>query len=164
MTDDTVYNNLVYPLRLRKIKPDPNLTAGYLDRMGFSRREKQKAKSLSGGEQQKLAFFRALLFEPKLVIADEAMTALDMDSLELFENMILEGQKKNPKIWILISHQMPHIRRLCDHIFFMYSGRIETEGNVENVFCQVYNPHLKQYLRSYGGEVGTLPRSTGEGE
>jgi len=153
MMDDTVYNNLVYPLRLRNIKPDTELIAGFLDLMGFSEKGKQRARSLSGGEQQKLAFLRAIIFKPKFIIADEAMTALDIDSLDLFENMILEEQKKENSIWIIISHQMPHIRRLCDHIFFIYNGRIETEGSADRIFNKAENPHLKQYLRSYGGHV-----------
>ena len=151
MMYDTVYNNLVYPLRLRNIKPDPSLTADLLDRMGFSRRGKQKARSLSGGEQQKLAFLRALIFKPRLVIADEAMTALDMDSLDLFERMIIEDQKKENSTWIIISHQMHHIRRLCDHIFFLYQGKIETGAGADEFFSPATDPHLAQYLRTYGG-------------
>ena len=153
MMDDTVYNNLVYPLRLRNIKPDPEITADFLDRMGFSGKGKQRAKSLSSGEQQKLSLLRALIFKPRFVVADEAMTALDMDSLDLFENMILEEQKKENTVWIIISHQMPQVRRLCDHVYFMYNGRMETEGSAGEIFSQTANPHLRQYLRSYGGEV-----------
>jgi len=151
MMDDTVYNNLVYPLRLRNIKPDPKLTAALLDRMGFSRRGKQKARSLSGGEQQKLAFLRALIFRPRLIIADEAMAALDMDSLDLFEKTIIEEQRKENSTWIIISHQMPHIRCLCGRIFFLYQGKIETGAEADEFFSVTTNPHLTQYLRAYGG-------------
>ena len=153
MMDDTVYNNLVYPLRLRKIKPDPRLVEEYLERMGLAQRSRQKAKSLSSGEQQKLAFLRALIFKPRLIIADEAMTALDIDSLDLFESLILELQKDDPITWIIISHQVSHIRRLASYIFFMYKGRIEEEGSMEDIISQPLNPHLKQYLRVYGGGV-----------
>ena len=149
--DDTVHNNLVYPLKLRNIRPDPRLVDDYLDRMGLSKRRNQKARGLSSGEQQKLAFLRALIFKPQFIIADEAMTAMDIDSLDLFENMILEGQKRAPIIWIIISHQMPHIRRLCDHIFFIYGGRLETEGCAQDIFSLADNPRLGQYLRSYDG-------------
>jgi ABC-type multidrug transport system ATPase subunit len=151
MMDDTVYNNLVYPLRLRGITPDTNLTAASLEKMGFSQRAKQRAKSLSSGEQQKLAFLRALIFKPRLVIADEAMTAMDMDSLDMFEKLVLEEQNRDPIIWIFISHQMPHIRRLCSHVFFMNAGRIETGGSADEVFSEPSNPQLRQYLRTYGG-------------
>ena len=158
MMNDSVYNNLLYPLRLRQQQPDQKLINEYLERMGFSERQKQKAGSLSSGEQQKLAFLRAIIFKPRLVIADEAMTALDIDSLDLFENMILEEQKKDPITWIIISHQMPHIRHLCDYIFFMYQGKIETEGKPDEIFSHASHPtgainnHLRQYLRAYGGE------------
>ena len=151
MMNDSVYNNLVYPLKLRNIKPDPELVSEYLTMMGFSEKRKQKARSLSGGEQQKLAFLRVLLFKPRLVIADEAMTALDIDSLDFFENMLLQEHKKEPIVWIIISHQMPHVRRLADHIFFMHQGKLETEGNTEEFFSKADNPYLKQYLRAYGG-------------
>ena len=151
MMDNTVYNNLVYPLKLRNIKPDPEIIAAFLDRMKFSHRGKQKAKSLSSGEQQKLAFLRAIIFKPQFVIADEAMTALDMDSLDLFERTILEEQKKESSTWIIISHQMPHIRRICDNLFFMYDGKVETQGSVREIFSGNDNPRIRQYLRSYDG-------------
>jgi ABC-type multidrug transport system ATPase subunit len=151
MMDDTVYNNLVYPLRLRNIQPDPRSIDQYLDKMGFTNRKKQKARSLSDGEQQKLALLRALIFKPRLIIADEAMTAIDIDSLDIFEDMILTEQKNDPIIWIIISHQMSQIRRMVDHVFFMYGGTIEAEGAAEELFFKHSNPHLKQYLRAYGG-------------
>ncbi|MDR0448524.1 MAG: ABC transporter ATP-binding protein [Treponema sp.] len=152
MMDETVYNNLVYPLKLRKIQPDPKLTAEYLAMMGFSEKGKQKARSLSGGEQQKLALLRALIFKPRLIIADEAMAAMDLDSLELFEGMILEAQKKDPIIWIFISHQIPQIKRLCGQVFFIDKGRIEAQGSADEIFSPGTNPRLRQYLRSYGSE------------
>jgi ABC-type multidrug transport system ATPase subunit len=127
MMDDTVYNNLVYPLNLRNITPDPQLINDYLDKMNFSKRSKERAKSLSGGEQQKLSFLRAIIFKPRFIITDEAMTAIDMDSFELFENMILEEQKKTESIWIIISHQMPHIRRLCELVYNMKDGKVKND-------------------------------------
>jgi len=152
MMDSSVCNNLVYPLKLRKTMPDSKVTSDFLDKMGFSAKARQRARSLSSGEQQKLALLRALIFRPRLIIADEAMTALDIDSLDLFEKTILEEQKKENSTWIIISHQMPQIKHLCDHLFFMYNGRMEIEGSVEEIFSDTKNPHLKQYLRSYGGD------------
>jgi len=151
MMDDTVYSNLIYPLKLRGIKPDPKIIDDFLDRMNFSHRRKQRAKSLSGGEQQKLALLRAIIFKPKFIIADEAMTALDMDSFDLFEKTIMEEQKREGSIWLMISHQIPHIRRICEHVFFMYNGKVESGGYTREFFFDIENPHLKQYLRSYAG-------------
>ena len=165
MMDDTVYNNLAYPLQIRgelgrkkRGAGDLRIINDVLDRMNFSKHAKQRAKSLSGGEQQKLAFLRAIIFKPKLVIVDEAMTAMDMDSLDQFEKIIIEEQEKEKSIWIIISHQMPHIRRVCGSVFFMYNGMIETKGSVQEIFSCTDNAdltasdssdHLKKYLRSY---------------
>jgi ABC-type multidrug transport system ATPase subunit len=147
MMDDTVYNNLVYPLRLRNIKPDPRLCDEYLDRMGFLRRKKQRARSLSAGEQQKLAMLRALIFEPRFVIIDEALADLDIDSLDMFEGMILDIQNRKPLTWLVISHRLSHIRRICDYVFFMSSGRLEAEGPVEKILVNPEIPLVKSYIK-----------------
>ena len=152
LLNDTVYNNLVYPLKLRKMKPQSSLIDDYLEKTGFPDRRKQKARSLSGGEQQKLSLLRALIFKPRFIIVDEALTALDIDSLDFFENLILEEQQKDPVTWIIISHRMSQIRRLAGHVFFMYDGKIENEGSAAEIMGQTSNPHLKKYLRIYGGQ------------
>jgi ABC-type histidine transport system ATPase subunit len=78
---------------------------------------------------------------------------MDLDSLELFEGMILEKQKEDPVIWIFISHQVPQIKRLCGHVFFIDQGKIEDQGSAEEIFSNATNPRLRQYLRSYGSEI-----------
>ena len=144
--DDTVYNNLSYPLRLRGIKTYKTLCDEYLGKIGFLERKNQRAKGLSGGEKQKLALLRAMIFNPKLIILDEAMTDLDLDSLDMFEGMVLERQKIQPIIWIIISHQLAHVRRLCDSIFFMSNGRLEAEGPTEELLHSD-NPLIRRYLK-----------------
>lgn len=147
LMDDTVYNNLVYPLRVRGIKPDIALCNRYLDQIGFLGRQKQQARSLSSGEQQKLALVRAMIFEPKLIIVDEALTDLDIDSLDMFEQMILEIQRNRPVTWILISHQLPHVQRMCEYIFFMAGGCLEAEGQTKEILFRSQNPLIRQYLK-----------------
>jgi ABC-type multidrug transport system ATPase subunit len=151
--DDTLYNNLAYPLRLRGVKPLAPLCEEYLEMTGFLERKKQRARELSGGEKQKLALLRAMIFQPRLIIRDEAMTDLDMDSLDFFEGMILERQKNDPVIWIVISHQLAQVRRLCDYIFFMNGGRVEAEGPTEELLHSP-NPLVRRFLKHGVLEVG----------
>jgi ABC-type multidrug transport system ATPase subunit len=146
MMDNTVYNNLVYPLRLRGITPDASLCDEWLAKIGFAERRNQRARSLSAGERQKLALLRAFIFNPRLIILDEAMTDLDIDSLDMFEAMVLERQRRAPVVWIIISHQLAHIRRLCDYIFFMAAGRLEAEGPAEELLSSA-NPLVRRYLK-----------------
>jgi len=144
--DDTVYNNLAYPLRLRGVKAYKDVCDAYLEKIGFLERKNQRAKGLSGGERQKLALLRAMIFQPRLIILDEAMTDLDLDSLELFEGMILERQKQDPIIWIIISHQLAQVKRLCDYIFFFTNGKLEAEGPTEELLHSP-NPMVRRYLK-----------------
>ena len=144
--DSTVYNNLAYPLKLRGIKDCKPLCDEFLKKIDFLERKTQRARLLSGGEKQKLSLLRAMIFDPKLIIFDEAMTDLDLDSLDMFEGMVLERQKQNPIIWIIISHQLAHIKRLCDYVFFISKGRLEAEGPTDD-FLRSANPLVRRYLR-----------------
>ena len=144
--DDTVFNNLSYPLRLRDMKNIESICDEYLAKAGFLARKNQQARGLSGGEKQKLALLRAMIFRPRLVILDEAMTDLDLDSLDMFEGMVLERQREDPIIWIIISHQLPHIKLLCGYIFFLANGRLEAEGPAEELL-RSENIMVRRYLK-----------------
>ncbi|MDR2479854.1 MAG: ATP-binding cassette domain-containing protein [Treponema sp.] len=144
--NSSIYNNLIYPLKIRGIKPDPALCEEMLNHAGLFRRRKEHARFLSGGERQKLALCRAMIFNPQMIIADESFTGLDIDSLDLFEGMIRDRQKKAPVVWLVISHQLPLIKRLCDYIFFMSAGRLEAGGTVETIL-KSDNPAVRRYLK-----------------
>jgi len=152
MMNDSIYNNLVYPLKIRGIAPNLSVCDEMLSRCGLLDRKRQNARSLSGGEQQKLALCRAMIFRPKLIIADESFTDLDIDSVDSFEEMVLVMQRESPIIWLIISHQMPHIRRLCDYVFFMSAGKIEIHGTPEEIFSS-QNTVIRKFLKYEFGDV-----------
>jgi len=144
---DSVYRNLIYPLTLRGIKPDKELVDNYLETAGLQNKRRQYAPSLSSGEQQKLSLARALIFSPKIIMADEAFSNLDIESAGLFERIILDRQKSEPAVWLITSHQLSHISRLCSHTFFMYNGKIETMGTTSDILFKPVNLQLKKYLQ-----------------
>ena len=154
MMDDTIYNNLVYPLKIRGIKPDQSVCEEMLDKCNLRGRQRQNARGLSGGEQQKLALCRAMIFRPKMIIADESWADLDIDSVDIFEEIVLEMQRKSPVIWLIISHQMPHIRRLCDYLFFLSAGKIEAQGPMEEILNS-HNPVIRKFLNYEIGKIST---------
>lgn len=145
---DTVYQNLIYPLRIRGIKPDEAEVDRWLSRCGLLDKKKQYARSLSSGEQQKLSFIRALIFRPKLVIVDETLSNLDPDSTELFEQLILEQQKERPITWITISHQLVHIKKICDRVHFLEKGTQIAEGTPEEILLYPEHPSIRKFLAS----------------
>ena len=143
-----VYNNLVYPLKVRGQQIDESYADYWLEKAGLQDKKKQYALSLSSGEQQKLSFIRALIFKPKLVIVDETLSNLDPDSADLFENLILEQQEKDPITWITISHQLVHIRIICDMVHFMEKGDIIEKATPHDMFVNPANPSVIKYLAS----------------
>lgn len=119
----SVYGNLIYPLKVRGIRPKEAEVDRMLARAGLLEQKKQYARSLSSGERQKLSFLRALIFGPKLVAVDETLSNLDAESEELFEGLILEIQRQTPITWLIVNHQLDHINQLCDQIHYMERGR-----------------------------------------
>jgi len=144
---DTVMSNLIYPLKIRKLKPDCALVEHYLEMAGLQDQREQYALGLSGGEQQKLSLIRALVFSPKLIFIDESFSNMDIESVAFFEDYILNMQKTNPVTWVMISHHLSHIKRLCDDVYFMHDGKIEVQGKQHQIFQNPENAHLRRYLQ-----------------
>ncbi|MCL2425246.1 MAG: ABC transporter ATP-binding protein [Oscillospiraceae bacterium] len=147
LLNDTVIRNLVYPLKLRNIKPDDGLVNHFLEITGLTNLRDEYAHGLSGGEQQKLALARALIFSPKVIFIDEGFSNMDIESVAFFENYILEMQSKKPMTWVIISHQLSNIRRLCEHVFFMHNGEVRASGSTGSLLSDPRDEKLKQYLQ-----------------
>ena len=143
---DTVYRNLVYPLKLRRTEIDESKVDYFLQMAGLADKKNRYALSLSNGEQQKLSFIRALIFDPKLILTDEAFSSMDIESVALFEDYILTTQQKSPRTWIIISHQLSNYKRLCDYVFFMHKGKLAARGFTSEILNNPQEPNLKSYL------------------
>ena len=146
MMHDTVYKNLIYPLKLRGISPDNAEVDRWLSLCGLEEKKNKPARGLSSGQQQKLSLARALIFSPKLVIIDENLSNLDLDSIELFEAEIIRMQNAAPITWIIISHQPAHVRRLCDTVHFMDKGRILNSGPPDDLLTAPSESELMRYI------------------
>jgi len=148
LTSDTVYKNLTYPLKIRKIEPDEVQVTELLELAGLAEMRNQYAPSLSSGEQQKLSLIRALIFAPKVILIDEAFSNMDIESVIRFEDFILQSQKTSPATWIIISHQLTNIKRLCDHVYFMHGGKFMVDGTPDEILLNPENPDLRKYMQS----------------
>ena len=144
---DTVLRNLIYPLKIRKITPDRALVDYYLEMAGLQNIRDQYALGLSGGEQQKLALIRALILSPKLIFIDEAFSNMDIKSVACFEEHISSMQKTKPITWVIVSHQLSNIKRLCEYVYFMHEGAIKVSGPTNDVLTAPQDYDLKQYLQ-----------------
>ena len=146
MMRDTVMANLTYPLKIRKIKPDKALLDHFLELAGLQDLQQAYAPGLSSGESQKLALIRAMVFSPKLIFVDETFSNMDMESQARFEKYVLETQNISPVTWVIISHQLSTIKRMCRYTFFMENGEIKEEGETDVILSTPKTPSLEIYL------------------
>ncbi|MEF9839630.1 MAG: ABC transporter ATP-binding protein [Lachnospiraceae bacterium] len=123
LLQSSVYDNLIYPLQIRKQTWDEKEIDRWLLKVGLLEQKNQYARSLSSGERQKLSFLRALVFHPRFILIDETLSNLDSESEVLFEEIIMEIQEKDPITWMIVNHQLDHINQLCNEIHYMEKGR-----------------------------------------
>lgn len=89
---------------------------------------------LSGGMRQRVMIASALICDPKLLIADEPTTALDVNVQEQILNLLIKINKEKGTAILFISHDLSVIRKLCKRVLVMYKGRIVEEGDTNEVF------------------------------
>ena len=119
-----VYDNIVYPLKIRGQQIDAKKIDELLERVGLLEIKDQYAGSLSSGERQKLSFLRAIVFRPKMILMDETLSNLDQESEALFKEMILERHREDGSTWLIVSHQWDEMNDLFDRVHHMEKGRI----------------------------------------
>ena len=119
-----VYDNIVYPLKIRGEKIDKAKIDKLLDRAGILGIKDQYAGSLSSGERQKLSFLRAIVFRPKMILMDETLSNLDADSEKLFREIVMERHREDGSTWLIVSHQWDEMNELFDKVHHMEKGRI----------------------------------------
>ncbi len=147
MLQRTVYENIIYPLQIKKMEINEAEIDSMLDRIGLFDKKNQYARSLSSGQQQKLSFLRALIFKPEIIIVDETLSNLDPESLSYFEKWILDWQSKEKVTWIIISHQLVQINNLCDTVHFMKEGKILVSGEKNKVLFESGSDEIEKYIQ-----------------
>ena len=120
----SVYDNIVYPLKIRGERIDGKEVETLMERVGLLDLKDQYAGSLSSGERQKLSFLRAVVFRPKMVLMDETLSNLDQESEVLFKEIIMERHREDGSTWLIVSHQWDEMNDLFDKVHHMEKGRI----------------------------------------
>lgn len=106
----------------------------------------QYPHELSGGMRQRVMIASAIICEPKLLIADEPTTALDV-TIQLQIVRLLQKLNREKKMAILfISHDLSLVRKLCNKVLVMYQGHIVEEGKTDHVFINPQNEYTKKLI------------------
>lgn len=103
---------------------------------------------LSGGLKQRIMIAMSLLLEPKLIIADEPTTALDVTIQAQIMELLKEINEKRGTSIILITHDMGVVAGVCDRVQVMYGGRVAERGKIDELFYETRHPYTQGLLDS----------------
>ncbi|MBA3329281.1 MAG: ABC transporter ATP-binding protein [Actinobacteria bacterium] len=150
----TVGNQIVEAIRLHQTmgkQAARERAIALLKLVGVPRAEgriDEYAHQLSGGLRQRAMIAMALAADPRLLIADEPTTALDVTTQAQILNLLLDLQERNGMAIMLITHDLGVIAEMADDVVVMYLGRVVEEGPVDDIFHAPKHPYTKALLRS----------------
>ncbi len=111
---------------------------------------KRRPKALSGGQRQRVCIALALMLGPKLIIADEPVSALDVTVQEQVINLLIKLNRELGIAILFISHDLKVVYELCSRVIVMKDGRIVEQGTDEEIYNDPKDPYTKQLLSSAG--------------
>jgi len=142
------------PLAIQRIgshQEQRNKIAAMLDEVGLPRAAIERyPHEFSGGQRQRLGLARALILSPKLIVADEPVSALDVSIQAQILNLMLDLQRDLGLTYLFISHDLSVVRYMSETIGVMYLGKLVEVGPADEVYYRPVHPYTK-------GLIDTVP-------
>jgi tungstate transport system ATP-binding protein len=143
--DRSVRANVAYGLRVRGLPHGRDRTRTLVDALGLAHVEHARARTLSGGEIQRVALGRAIAFEPSVLLLDEPTANLDPHNVRLVEGLVCQRQAAGTTI-VLATHQIFQARRLASRAALLLDGRIVESGPTSELLEHPKDPRTKAFL------------------
>lgn len=127
---DTVYDNLSYPFKIRKKEVDKALIVEFLEKFNLDKSYIEKSvDSLSGGEKQRIALIRNLIFKPDILLLDEVTASLDPENSKVVENIIKDLNKSGTTV-LWITHDIAQSNSIFNKKITMENGLIKNKEDL----------------------------------
>lgn len=144
---------LAEPLRVHKIVPEANIyerVNELLELVGLSKHQRNRyPHEFSGGQRQRIGIARALSLNPKLIICDEPVSALDVSIQAQILNLLKDLQAELNLTFLFIAHGLGAVKYISDRIAVMYLGKIVEIAKTEEMFKQPLHPYTHALLNAY---------------
>jgi peptide/nickel transport system ATP-binding protein len=148
----TMAESIAYAPRMHGLgrKEAYDRAEGLLAQVGLNPRQyaRRYPHELSGGQRQRVNIARALALEPRLVILDEAVAALDKSVEAQVLNLLAELKEKFNLTYLFISHDLNVVEYMSDRVMVMYLGRVVETGPVEDIYRHPHHPYTRALFAS----------------
>lgn len=143
----SVASNLDFVLRRRGLARAARREriAELLDLGGLAGKARQAARSLSGGEAQRLAILRALACEPDVLFLDEPCSALDPGATQVIEDLVARVAARGLRV-VMVTHDIGQARRLASDLVVMHGGRVAEQGPADQVLDRPRSRDAQRFL------------------
>ena len=161
----TVLENVEYALKLRSDKKAESrkIALQTLEAIGMSDQIKKRPSQLSGGQQQRVAIARTLALNPKIILLDEPISALDVSMREVMKKELKDIQKRFNSTMIFITHEQEEAFYLSDRIMVMSEGNIEQIDTPQNIYHHPANQYIIDFVNAHlDGKPESLCKCTGK--
>ena len=145
LLDMSVRRNVSYGLRLRREHDGPEREEAALAAVGLKELASARARTLSGGEAQRVSLARALVLQPEVLLLDEPTTNLDPSNVRILENIITRTNQEQHTTVVLITHNVWQARRLAHRVAFLYDGELLETAPTHDFFEHPQNPRTAAF-------------------